>query len=82
MGSMFAGWYYDAVNVSLATAFVNNITSDPAHNPYPVLATPPILPQSIWKQVSTSLCRCCLVLAHIFQDIDMCGLLESFLANM
>jgi len=43
-------WYYDAVNVSIAAVFHNGIISDRGYNAYPVLATPPIVPQSVWKQ--------------------------------
>ena len=45
-------WYYDAVNVSIAAVFHNGIISDRGYNAYPVLATPPIVPQSVWKQVN------------------------------
>lgn len=44
-------WYYDALNVSIAAAFENDKVGPSGYNPYPVLATPPIVPQSIWKQV-------------------------------
>jgi hypothetical protein len=47
----FAAWYYDAVNVSIAAAFSDSTTSKLGYNAYPVLATPPILPQNVWKQV-------------------------------
>ncbi|ELR22000.1 Prokumamolisin, activation domain containing protein [Acanthamoeba castellanii str. Neff] len=43
-------WLYDALNVSVAAAFENDHVGPSGYNPYPVLATPPIVPQNIWKQ--------------------------------
>lgn len=48
--SPWAGWYYDALNVSIRAQFSSS-SGNPGYNPYPVLATPPIVPQTIWKQV-------------------------------
>jgi hypothetical protein len=45
------GWYFDLVNVSLTTVYANGVTSNPGNYDYSVLATPPLVPQSIWAQV-------------------------------
>jgi hypothetical protein len=45
------GWYYDQVNVSLTSYYSANVKSSAGNYEYSVLATPPIVPQSIWAQV-------------------------------
>ncbi len=45
------GWYYDQVNVSLTSFYSANARSSVGNYEYSVLATPPIVPQSIWAQV-------------------------------
>ncbi|ELR22022.1 Prokumamolisin, activation domain containing protein [Acanthamoeba castellanii str. Neff] len=44
------GWYYDQVNVSLTSYYSANVKSSAGNYEYSVLATPPIVPQSIWAQ--------------------------------
>lgn len=48
------GWYYDLVNVSISSTYSDGRVSDWGKFSYAVLATPPIVPQSIWSQVAYS----------------------------
>jgi hypothetical protein len=66
----FAAWYFDAVNVSIAAAFSDSTTSKLGYNAYPVLATPPILPQNVWKQVRLSIINSVAAVAY---DCRLCG---------
>ena len=44
--------FYSAVNVSVYAVFLDGSESDTGYYQFPVLATPPILPQNIWAQYS------------------------------
>jgi len=44
--------YFNAVNVSVQVVFADASKSEVSYWPFPVLATPPVIPQSIWAQYS------------------------------